>query len=163
MVTYRSVAARASVTHGLVRHYFGTREAMLAEAMQLAAGEDMATISLATSSIEDFGRGVLEALDSDLSRQLLQYDLTLNAIRGVGDKKVAVEIYDHYIGEVAKTLREIGADDPRGEWATLVLAALDGIILQHALYDSAERTEAVLEKVRQLLHLLADRGRAPGD
>lgn len=161
MVTYRSVAARAAVTHGLVRHYFGTREAMLAEAMQLAANEDMAAVSLATSSADDFGRGVLNALGTDPSRQLLQFDLTLNAIRGAGDKKVAVEVYDHYIGEVAKTLREIGIDDPGEEWATLVLAALDGIILQHALYDSPERTEAVLEKVRQLLRLLADRRSGP--
>jgi AcrR family transcriptional regulator len=33
VVTHRSVAARAQVTHGLVRHYFGTRQALLEEAL----------------------------------------------------------------------------------------------------------------------------------
>lgn len=157
MVTYRSVAARASVAHGLVRHYFGTREAMLAEAMRLAAEQDMATVSLATDEIDGFARHVVDMLDGGVDRQMLQFDLTINAIRGVGDKQVAVDVYDHYIGEVAKTLRAVGIEDGGGEWATLILAALDGLVLQHALYDSPARTEAVLDRVRELLRLLADR------
>lgn len=41
-VTYRSVADEANVSHGLVRHYFGTRQAMIAEAFECAIGEDIA-------------------------------------------------------------------------------------------------------------------------
>src|SRR4051812_3252600 len=39
-VTYRSVASRAGVAHGLVRHYFGSREQLLIEAFRRAASQD---------------------------------------------------------------------------------------------------------------------------
>lgn len=157
MVTYRSVAARASVTHGLVRHYFGTREAMLAEAMRLAANQDITTGALATDTIDDFARGAIDALGPDMTRQLLQYDLALNAIRGSGDKQAAIDVYGRYISEVSGTLRNLGIDDPGDEWAALILSVLDSLILQHGPYDSPERTEAILARVRELLGLLASR------
>ncbi|MGC7100615.1 TetR/AcrR family transcriptional regulator [Amycolatopsis lurida] len=157
MVTYRSVAARAKVAHGLVRHYFGTREAMLAEALRLAANQDINAANLAVDAVDDFARGTVEALGSDMTLQLLQYDLVLNAIRG-GDKQVAIDLYyRRYISEVASTLRNLGIEDPGDEWATLILSVLDSLILQHALYDSPERTEAILARVRELLGLLASR------
>ncbi|WP_457957233.1 TetR/AcrR family transcriptional regulator [Amycolatopsis sp. TRM77291] len=156
MVTYRSVAARAKVAHGLVRHYFGTRDAMLAEALRQAANQDISAANLAVATVDDFARGTVEALGSDMTLQLLQYDLILNAIRG-GDKQAAFDIYGRYISEVARTLRNVGIDDPGGEWATLILSVLDSLILQHALYDSPERTEAILARLRELLGLLANR------
>lgn len=155
MVTYRSVAARASVTHGLVRHYFGTREAMLNEAMQLAARQDLDVITLSTDSVNDFASGTVEALAENWHRQFLMFDLTLNAIRGVGDREAPVELYDSVIAEVSQTLRNLGVDDPGGTRAALLLAALDGVILQHVLYGSDERTEAMLAHLRELLGLLA--------
>lgn len=161
IVTYRSVAARAAVTHGLVRHYFGTRDAMLAEAMQLATQQNIDTVALASDSIDEFAQGAMEVLEADTPRQILQYDLTLNAIRGISDKKFVVDIYDHYIHEVAQTHRKVGIDDPNNEWATVLLAALDGLILQHALYESSDRTEALLGRLRDVLRLLADRS-SPG-
>jgi AcrR family transcriptional regulator len=157
MVTYRSVAAKASVTHGLVRHYFGTREAMLAEALQLAASGDIDAVGLSARRIEDFARGVVEALGQNQPREVLRFDLKLNAIRGLGDRDTAVEIDDRLLGEIAGTLRNLGIADPDGHWAALVQAALDGLILQHLLYDSPERTEGVLRRIRELLALLAIR------
>jgi AcrR family transcriptional regulator len=65
MVTYRSVAAKASVTHGLVRHYFGTREAMLTEALQLAAREEIDAVVAPAQCIEDFARDMVGALEEN--------------------------------------------------------------------------------------------------
>lgn len=66
-VTYRSVADYANMSHGLVRHYFGTRQAMIAEAFELTDGEDLADVHLATESIENFAEGLFSSED-DLAR-----------------------------------------------------------------------------------------------
>ena len=52
-VTYRAVAARAGVTHGLVRHHFGTREQLLNEAFRRDAEQDSHGVRLTVDTIED--------------------------------------------------------------------------------------------------------------
>jgi AcrR family transcriptional regulator len=42
--TLRDVAAQAGVAHGLLRHHFGTREALLAAAFDHAAGAEIAAL-----------------------------------------------------------------------------------------------------------------------
>ncbi|WP_249124871.1 TetR/AcrR family transcriptional regulator [Saccharopolyspora erythraea] len=157
MVTYRSVAAEASVTHGLVRHYFGTREAMLAEAMRVAASRSADDLMRSALHSADFARGMIETLRENRPRHVLRFDVKLNAIRGLGDRRAAVDGYERSISEIAGTLRDLGIADPHGHWAALVESALDGLILQHLLYDSPQRTEGVLRRVRELLDLLASR------
>jgi AcrR family transcriptional regulator len=51
------------VTHGLVRHYFGTRQAMLDEALEQAIDEDITALTLATAHPEAFADGVFTTED----------------------------------------------------------------------------------------------------
>ena len=60
-VTTRSVATEAGVTHGLVRHHFGTLEAMIEEALAWAASEAVIGSGLRAEG------GDLTALASDLA------------------------------------------------------------------------------------------------
>lgn len=153
-VTYRSVAERASVAHGLVRHYFGTRQAMIDEALEKAVGEDISTVTLATDDPEVFAEGVFTTDDEVLRSRVLQFDVVLNAIRGIGDEQLAYRVYDRYLKEVTQTFDALGIDDPDGSWATLLFVALDGLVLRQALYRDAESTAAVLECLRSVLSLL---------
>ncbi|WP_459548602.1 TetR/AcrR family transcriptional regulator [Nocardia sp. X0981] len=162
-VTYRSVSGRASVAHGLVRHYFGTREAMLAEAMRATVQRDRAAAPLNVKTADDFGRGFVEVLDAEQDRQIVYFDLALTAIRGSSEKSAVVAGYEHYIADISQTLQTLGIHDSTEEWAALLLAALEGLILQHYLYGSLQRTEGVLDRMRELLVLLAEREQTRAD
>lgn len=158
-VTYRSVAARAGVTHGLVRFHFGTREALLTEAFEYAARRDAAEARLLTDDIETFGSELVRTISDGGGRQILQYDFLLRAVRGGAPMDRVTALYDFYIDQVAGTLENLELDDPDGSLAAMVFATLDGLVLQHAIYGSAERTEQVL---RQLRTVLSDRHRGSG-
>lgn len=161
-VTYRSVAARATVTHGLVRHYFGTRQAMVDEALEQAVGDEISAVTLATGDPRAFAEGLLATDDEALRRRLLQYDVVLNAIRGTGDKELAFRLYDRYLKEISQTLDELSIADPDGSWAALLLVALDGLVLQQALHRDSERTQAALNCLRAVLSWLRSAGPASG-
>lgn len=156
-VTYRSVAERANVAHGLVRHYFGTRQAMIDEALETAVGEDISAVRLATDDPGTFAEGIFTTDDEVVHRRALQFDVVLNAIRGIGDKQLAYRLYDRYLKEVTQTLDALGIDDPDDSWATLLFVALDGLVLQQALYRDPERTSAVLAHIRAVLSVLRTR------
>jgi AcrR family transcriptional regulator len=148
------------VTHGLVRHYFGTRQALLEEALELAAVADIDHVRLATDQAGDFAEGLLSSGDDAWPRRVLQFDIALSAIRGTTDRGLATRPYEQYFAEVAKTLQALGIDDPDGSWSVLIFAAIDGLSIQDALGHAPERTEAALGHLRELLTVLADRAAA---
>ncbi|OBF37415.1 hypothetical protein A5719_21605 [Mycolicibacterium peregrinum] len=154
-VTLSSVASRLGVTHGLVRHYFGTCEALLGEAFQLAAGQDMSDSNIAADTVDDFARGLVDMLETDTARQLMQFDLVLSAIRDPRSADTAKCLYARFYARTASTLAHAGIDDPDGDWSALLFAMVDGISLQHFLFKDDRRTEAMLSRVRTVLALLA--------
>lgn len=153
-VTYRSVAARAALSHSLVRFYFGTREAMMALALERAARQDAAESRLLAEDVDSFASDIVATITANGARSLLQYDFLLRAVRGDGPLAPHQQLYDHYIGQIAGTLENLGIDDADSSIATLVLAACDGLVLQHSAYQSADRTERVLSQLRGVLLLL---------
>jgi len=156
-LTYRSVAARAGLSHSLVRFYFGSGEAMITEALERAAELDVSEGHLLVDNVESFSDALVETVSGEGSRGLLQYDYLLRAVRGGVPLERVRGLYDFYIRQVAGTLASIQVDDPEGSIAALVFATIDGLVLQHSIYQSAERTEAVLEQLRSVLRMLQSR------
>lgn len=155
MVTHRSVAARAQVAHGLVRHYFGSREELLAEAIETAITEDIHAVKLATDDPDAFAEGVAST-DRNWPRDLLQYEVVLSAIRGnAADAALSERLYNGFLGEISQTLEALDIDDPDGSWSAFLVAAVDGLVLQHAFFRSEERTERILGRLRDTLRRLA--------
>lgn len=155
-VTYRAVAARAGVTHGLVRHHFGTREQLLNEAFRRAAEQDSDGVRLRVDTIEEFASAFVEAFNESWERSVLQFDETTQAIRGALPMDNIRQQYEGYIDKVSQTFGAVGIDDPDGRVAALVFAALDGLALQHLIFRDDLRTEHVLEVLRDILTGLAD-------
>lgn len=153
-VTYRSVAARAGLSHSLVRFYFGTGEAMITAALERAAQLDATESHMLADDVESFSDALVRVVSGEGSRGLLQYDYLLRAVRGGVPLERVRDLYDFYLGQVAGTLENLRIDDADGSVAALVFAALDGLVLQHSVYESDERTEAVLEQLRGVLRLL---------
>ncbi|NDK91160.1 TetR/AcrR family transcriptional regulator [Gordonia desulfuricans] len=159
-VTYRSVAAHAGLSHSLVRFYFGSKEAMVSEALERAAHLDADESQLRADSIDDFNRDFVTVMSGERNRGMLQYDYLLRAVRGGVPLERLVAVYDIYIGQVSATLEEIGVTDDDGSLAALVLAAVDGLVMQHAIYVSDDRSERILERLREVLRVLQSHGAA---
>ena len=155
-VTYRAVAARAGVTHGLVRHHFGTREQLLNEAFRRAAEQDSDGVRLRADSIEAFASTFVEWFNSSWERSVLQFDETTQAIRGALPMDNIRQQYEGYIDKVRDTFAAVGIDDPDGGVAAMVFATLDGLALQHLIFRDDLRTERVLDALRDTLSRLAD-------
>lgn len=155
-VTYRAVAARAGVTHGLVRHHFGTREQLLNEAFRRAAEQDSDGVRLEVETVEDFASAFVDAFNESWERSVLQFDETTQAIRGALPMDNIRQQYEGYIAKVGRTFAAVGVDDPDGRLAALVFAALDGLALQHLIFRDDPRTERVLDALRDILGRLAD-------
>lgn len=155
-VTYRAVAARAGVTHGLVRHHFGTREQLLNEAFRRAAEQDSDGVRLTANSVEEFASTFVEYFNASWERSVLQFDETTQAIRGALPMDNIRQQYEGYIEKVRATFTDVGIDDPDGRVAALVFAALDGLALQHLIFGEDVRTEHVLDALRDILTRLVD-------
>ena len=154
-MTFRAVAARAGVTHGLVRHHFGTREQLLNEAFRRAAEQDSDGVRLRTDTIEEFASTYVEYFNASWERSVLQFDETTQAIRGALPMDNIRLQYEGYIAKVSETFTAIGIDDPDGRVSALVFAALDGLALQHLIFREDLRTEQVLDVLRDILARLA--------
>src|SRR5215813_4442861 len=149
-VTYRSVAAEAGVTHGLVSYHFKTREAMIHEALKWAVEHTLEAAHLtASTSLDDFASDVPRALDDSPEEAVFQFELLLRALRSPELREDVRKSYDDYIAAISKSLAAIGIDDEAT--GRVVFAALDGLALQHFLYDEPGRTEDALSALRRLL------------
>ncbi|WEH13993.1 TetR family transcriptional regulator [Streptomyces sp. VNUA24] len=163
-LTYRAVAQEAGVTHGLVVHHFGSRDALIEEALAHTIRSSLDTSSLepGTGEVADFSIGLSEMVTADPDTQAFQYELLLESRRRPELLPQIRELYDEYF-DAAR--RELGRMLPAGAdkaLARLVFAALDGLVLHQLVFDEPEVTEAAVEELRALLRLLHADGGASG-
>lgn len=164
-LTYRAVAEEAGVTHGLVVHHFGSRDALIAEALSYAI-----TMSLSTSRLEpgtgklgDFVAGLADMVEGDPDLQAFQYELLLEARRRPELMPAVRTLYRQYY---AATERELARILPGASAALnlLVFSALDGLVMHQLTLGQPSETNAAVEELRSLLRLLAQsRADAPPD
>lgn len=160
-LTLRAVAAEAGVTHGLVRHHFGSRDALIEETMLHAAhvSIDASSLEPKTGAIDDMAAGLGEMVADQVEIQAFQYELLLEARRRpelLGDVR---EMYDEYIDATRRELERAGfGDDP--DLARVTFAALDGLVLQQVVFGGADRTERAVERLHAMLATLGSA--APG-
>ncbi|MFF6782831.1 TetR family transcriptional regulator [Streptomyces sp. NPDC012510] len=163
-LTYRAVAEEAGVTHGLVVHHFGSRDALIEEALAHTIRTSLSTSSLepGTGRVSDFSTGLSEMVTADPDTQAFQYELLLESRRRPELLPQIRELYDEYFDAAQ---RELGRMLPAGAdraLTRLVFAALDGLVLHQLVLGEPEVTEAALEELRSLLRLLHADGDIPG-
>lgn len=152
-LTTRIVAEAARVTHGLVRHYFGSRDQLLREAFRYAVEQSTgrSVLHAGTGTLEEFGAGLGSVVAADPAQQAFQYEMLLAALRRPDLLPEVKEVYSEFFRVVGHEMREAGLDDPDGALARLVFAALDGLVIQQLLYDRPRDTETAIIRLRQLL------------
>ena len=152
-LTYRAVAEDAGVANTLVAHHFGTRDALLQAALEWAAEQSIGISLLepATGRLEDFASGLAELVAADADMQAFQYELALEARRRPELMPAIERMYRGYIEATRRELMRLGLDEPTDHLARAVFVMLDGIVLQQTLFGDAAETEAVVERLRDLL------------
>jgi AcrR family transcriptional regulator len=160
-LTYRAVAAEAGVTHGLVSYHFGSLEAMISEALALAADEAIRDSRMAISSgeLDGFAKSISTLVSEQTEAQSYQYELTFEARRRPELAGQIRALYENYYAVVEHSLIALGI--PRDRALTrLVFAALDGLVLQQLIFGDAAATDHSIERLREVLGLLAESARA---
>jgi AcrR family transcriptional regulator len=153
-ITYRSVAQRAGVTHGLVRHHFQSLDALMKAAVIQWSSDSHASTWLEPGSgnVDDLGRHLLDDVREHGLEHLAMYELIMGAAR---TGKFADEVrksYQEYVEAVGRELGRAGlADDDSHSLARLVFAAIDGLVIQSLIWDDPQAEARPLELLRELL------------
>jgi TetR/AcrR family transcriptional regulator, regulator of biofilm formation and stress response len=158
-LTYRAVAAEAGVTHGLVSYHFGSLDAMITEALGMAADEAIRDSRMAVSSGElaTFANSISTLVSEHTEAQTYQFELTFEARRRPELAGQIRALYENYYAVVERSLVELGIERDHA-LTRLVFAALDGLVLQQLIFGDAAATDASIERLQELLALLARSG-----
>ncbi|MBO1420330.1 TetR/AcrR family transcriptional regulator [Streptomyces sp. FH025] len=155
-LTYRAVAREAGVTHGLVVHHFGSRDALIAEALAHTIQTSLANSAVEPGSgdVADFSAGLSAMVQADPDIQAFQYELLLEARRKPELLDQVRGLYEQYFGAAERELARMLPDGAGRPLARLVFAALDGLVLHQLTLGEQDVTDAALGELRSLLRLL---------
>lgn len=163
-LTYRAVAQEAGVTHGLVVHHFGSRDALIEEAHAYAVRTSLSVsdVEPGTGRLDDFSAGLSRMVSADLDTQAFQYELLLESRRRPELRPQLRALYDEYLAATRRELSRMlpGGADPA--LTRLVFAALDGLVLQQLVLGGPEETDEAVERLRELLRLLEEERKRSG-
>jgi AcrR family transcriptional regulator len=157
-LTIRSVAAEAGVTHGLVRHHFGSRAALV-EATLLRSVEiaiERSSLAPGNGRISDISAELGSAVEEQKELLAFQYELLLEARRRPELMSHVARMYDEYIAAATGELERAGLTDVP-EAGRVLFAALDGLALQQVIFGHRERTEAGVALIHELFETLLER------
>ncbi|MEV0933179.1 TetR family transcriptional regulator [Streptomyces phaeochromogenes] len=159
-LTYRAVAQEAGTTHGLVVHHFGSRDALIEEALAHAIRTSLNTSALepGTGKVADFSVGVSDMVTADPDIQAFQYELLLESRRRPELLPHLRALYDEYFDAGGRELARMLPDGAGRPLTRLVFAALDGLVLHQLVFGEPETTDAAIEELRGLLRLLVAAG-----
>jgi AcrR family transcriptional regulator len=156
-ITTRSIAKEAQVNIATLHYYFGTKEALLDETISYSkerfrevlekAIEDAPNAQIAQKLLIEFILKLVMELPD-----MLRYDLVVRGFREKKDNQCAQEMYASYrfleATILQRHLREGGtlrAGATVESVACYVVAAIDGTILQHLIFNQVEATEGILQ------------------
>ncbi|MGU3643405.1 TetR/AcrR family transcriptional regulator [Microbacterium sp. C23T] len=147
-LTFRAIAERAGVNNSLIAHHFGTREALLAAALDWAVEQSIETTDLLELASEKaFADTLLQAISVRPELQAFQYEMILEARRNELYRAPVARLYARYHAVVAESLRQHGVEGDTDAIARATFAALDGIVLQYMAGVDRADLRGALEQV----------------
>jgi len=126
--TFRSIAAAAGVDPALVVHFFGSKEKLFREVMQLPPGVTDALARIAEAPRDQLGRRFAEIMLGVLENPVTR-PVVLGRIRCASSHPVAAELVRETVTRDLARLTAAITDDRPEERAVLVGAQLVGIAL----------------------------------
>ncbi len=158
-LTFRSVAESAGVNNSLVAHHFGTRDALIAAALDWAAQRSIRASDLrdAVGQGRSFTEALIELLLQEPDLQVFQYEMILEARRRPELSDGVQNLYENYVSALADGLEAAGAQGNTRVLGRMLFAALDGLVLQYLAGVDREAISASLEEVHTVLLRVANR------
>jgi AcrR family transcriptional regulator len=152
-LTYRAVAEEAGVTHGLVVHHFGSRDALIKAALEHSVRTSASTSALepGTGDVADFAAGLADMVTREPAMQTFQYELMLESRRRPDLLPDIRALYNEYFEATERELSRILPESAGPALTRLVFAALEGLVLHQLVLDEPDVTEAALKELRSLL------------
>jgi len=175
-LTMRAVAAEADVLLGTVTYVFPSKEMLLRAVIE----DVVAGIAEVLKSSADTGRGLEHAIREGVRRfwttlvedqeglQIIQYELVIYALRTPGVESMARWQYDRYARIVAAWCQEAASNAgeicavPFDTLARVLVAAVDGVILQYVCDPDVTRSREDLQAVIEMVVGLATPAPATG-
>ncbi|MBN9887087.1 TetR/AcrR family transcriptional regulator [Salipiger abyssi] len=163
-ITTRKIAEFAQVNLGTLHYHFESKDALLLAVLDyLGANMDRSLrmgVAGSRNLDECIGRALLadwRHAEDDLTIQIVQYELTLYALRSADARWMARRQYNDYIrAHVDAFALHVDAEDPETmrnveRLAQLVMAGIDGIILQELASPDMARSRV---SVDDLIHAM---------
>ncbi|MGO4587680.1 TetR/AcrR family transcriptional regulator [Paenarthrobacter sp. 2TAF44] len=152
-LTFRSVAECAGVNNSLVAHHFGTRDALIAAALEWASERSISASRLreAVTAGQSFTDSLLDLLLEDPELQIFQYEMILESRRRPELRAGVLALYESYIEALTEGLDASGASYNSRVVARMLFATLDGLVLQYLSGVERQLIQASLEEVHGVL------------
>lgn len=161
----RAVAAEADVPLGTLQYVFPSKEGLLRAVIEDVVGEIAAILKDAAELEAGLDHAIRHGLRNfwamlvvgHRNLQLIQYELVTHALRTPGLESLARWQYERYVRIVAEWCQEAATRAgetcavPFGRLARVVVASVDGLILQHVVDPDAARSEEDLEVVIEMI------------
>ena len=169
--TVRAVALEAAIPLGTLQYVFPTRQQLLSAVIEDLVEEIAGKLQSSVPSDADLeyaiGQGIRtfwnDLVVGDAERvQLAQYELTTYALRTAGLEDLARWQYERYIDVVAEWLQRAAAGGGEGNaidsrrLARLVVAGVDGLILQYVVNPDPDRGREDIEALITMISRHAD-------
>ncbi len=142
--TTRKIAAEAHVNQAMISYYFGGKDGLLYAVLQemMRRTEEIARASLPQGhDLAESLAGAIEAFWSHVEQapqlQVMQYELTLYALRRPDSAWLATRQYEGYCAIVAALIEAVSAEcgerltESPDALARFIVGGLDGLILQY--------------------------------
>ena len=156
--TTRKIAAEAEVNQATLRYYFGSKDdllfAVLQEMMRLTKEVVQAAIPAGLDLHEIIAESIKAYwvhVESASELQVMQYELTLYALRNPSSAWLARQQYDGYVSVVETLFQQhfeaasVTCAVPYTDLARFVVAGIDGLILQFISDKNTERARHNLD------------------
>ncbi len=145
-LTFRAVAEEAGVNNTLIAHHFGTRDNLLAAALDWTADRSIGAADLSeyATDAEAFRAALVKNVLSEPDVEIFQFEMILESSRRPELRDAVRALYRRYVQALASGREKLGA--PTSEPLNLALfAALDGLMLQYlSRAITAEQLEAAV-------------------
>ncbi|MEU4062702.1 TetR/AcrR family transcriptional regulator [Streptomyces wedmorensis] len=165
----RAVAAEAGVSLGTMQYVFPSKELLLRAVIEDVVDE----IAEVLRGSADLGMGLEHAVRRALAGfwaelvvgradvQVMQYELTTYALRAAGQESLARWQYERYCAVVAEWCQRAAQEAgetcavPFGRLARVIVASLDGLILQYVCDPNDARAREDLDATVDMIVSLA--------
>jgi AcrR family transcriptional regulator len=179
-LTMRAVAKEAGVLLGTVTYVFPSKEMLLRAVIEDVIAGIAEVLKSSLQSSADTGSGLEHAIRDGVQRfwttlvedqeglQIIQYELTIYALRTPGLESMARWQYDRYARIVAAWCQEAASNAgetcavPFDTLARVLVAAIDGLILQFVCDPDMTRSHEDLQAVIEMVVSLASPAPAAG-